>query len=76
MGWEQIIGMILKFLPTLVSWIVELIKTIKGGKGKTFFEAASTDHGVKVIDGLIAALQYERAKLAPALASEPEPDAA
>jgi hypothetical protein len=66
MGWEAIVSMILKFLPSLITWIVDLIKGIKGKPAFSAHLAAVTpDHGAQVLDALIGALQVERAKLAP-----------
>ncbi len=64
MGWESIVAMILKFLPTLISWIVELIKGVKGKPAlAAHFAGADSDHGKAILDTMITSLQAERAKL-------------
>lgn len=66
MGWEAILSMILKFLPTLITWIVDLIKGIKGKPAVAHLAGSATaEHGVQVIDTLVASLLLERAKLVP-----------
>ena len=65
MSWEAIVAAILKFLPTLVGWIIDLVKGIKNKPAFAFAADATADHGAQVLDVLIATLQAERAKLAP-----------